>query len=491
MTMMRWIGLSICLLLFSPAASAINALFSYSVFYLPESGKEGNLRPYAEVYWQIDPQTLRFTKTETQQWQAGIQTELILSTDTGEIVHENFTLQTPLAATSDAAFAQRIMDMHRYLVSPGKIKIELHLTDAANTTQQFHYIDSFVVPAPVAKSFYSSLKLIDTSYYSANDKSAFYKMGRMQIPLATNFLDDDQDILHFYTELNYVAKLNADDGPFIQHVYIARKPGDPPVLNRKHSDTIKGGNMLPVSDSFHIVMLPTGNYNLIVSLINKHGVEVAGASAFFQRINTVPAVQNAVPDTGFQKISIFDLSETFAGNYTVAQLRAILKMLLPIATPIEQENIKGFLKKPDETYMRYFVYNFWNSRNSKDPKKDWEQYSSKVKEANRMFGASTVPGYESDRGIVYLKYGKPNERIVVNNETGSVPYEVWTYNAPGKQGAPGAFLFYQTGSMISSFELLHTTVIGEKRNPQWRMFLYSNGAQAPQMQNFRAEQYFK
>src|SRR5207253_172411 len=140
------------------------------------------------------------------------------------------------------------------------------------------------------------------------------------------------------------------------------------------------------------------------------------------------------------------------------------KMLMPVSTPLEHASIESFLKRPEETYMRYFLYNFWKNRNEKDPAREWEKYTDKVREVNKLFGGDTRPGYETDRGFIYLKYGKPNERIIVENEAGSLPYEIWQYNAPGKQNRPGAFLFYRPGSMVSDFRLLHSTVQGEVRN---------------------------
>lgn len=184
---------------------------------------------------------------------------------------------------------------------------------------------------------------------------------------------------------------------------------------------------------------------------------------------------------------MLDISKTFTAKYNVAQLRAILKMLLPVSTYPEQEAIRSFLSRPSEDLMRYFVYNFWKSRNSKDPGKAWDNYADLVREVNKLFGKGASPGYETERGMVYLKYGKPNARITVEGETGSLPYEVWQYNAPGQQSRPGVFLFYMPGYMVNDFRLLHSTVTGEISNIAWRSLLYTSG----QNPGARAEQYLQ
>ena len=96
-------------------------------------------------------------------------------------------------------------------------------------------------------------------------------------------------------------------------------------------------------------------------------------------------------------------------------------------------------------------------------------------------------GYENDRGMIYLKYGAPTERVVVENENGAIPYEVWQYNSvPNNTNA--MFLFYRPGFVTNDFKLLHTTVNGEVRNKAWRLSLYRNG-EAFDVHNSRAEQY--
>jgi hypothetical protein len=98
-------------------------------------------------------------------------------------------------------------------------------------------------------------------------------------------------------------------------------------------------------------------------------------------------------------------------------------------------------------------------------------------------------GYETDRGVIHLRYGPPVEVIRVPNEAGAAPYEIWRYNVGGKIQGSGLFLFYSPGYMSSDFRLLHSTVPGERNNPGWRSALYSTGHSSGNL-NARAEQYF-
>ena len=220
------------------------------------------------------------------------------------------------------------------------------------------------------------------------------------------------------------------------------------------------------------------------------GSKLAARTLFFQLMNSRPEVFQLKLDStsAAPQPEYININKTFVGKFTPAQLRAVLKMLIPIATPAEKVSISDFLKKPNELYQRYFIYNFWVSRSKEQAEKLWNEYAEKVKFVNRSFGSSMLPGYETDRGVVYLKYGAPTERIVVNNEEGAHPYEIWQYNVLPQHGN-GLFLFYRPGFMANDYKILHTTVNGEIRNRGWRRSLYLNGVSL-KPENSRAEQYF-
>src|SRR5690606_28832417 len=278
--------------------------------------------------------------------------------------------------------------------------------------------------------------------------------------------------------------------PLTQYAFISKKEYDYPVYGLTSTDTLKPGVILPMLGKFKVDVLPSGNYHLNIVLKNGKGTELARQTTFFQRSNTNPVTKKDTTgsDTSlFEKVSLLDLSTTFAGKYDAAQLKAILKMLKPIANASERINIEGFAQNPDETYMRYFVYNFWKSRSSDDPERGWKNFTKIVKEVNKLFGSGGTPGYETERGFYYLKYGPPDQRYIVTAEQGAWPYEIWQYNAPGKQISQGVFLFYNPGFMMGEYKLLHSTVQGEMRNNNWRMELYKTGTSSNDI-NSSAEQ---
>ncbi|MBS1687197.1 MAG: GWxTD domain-containing protein [Bacteroidetes bacterium] len=484
--MPRWFRISFLLLFISIQAGAIEAIVSYCTFY--------EKKPYIEVYWQIAPQSLRFIKTEDGLLISRMKTDIIIRNDTGIIGGDHYYSQTPGFQSVQQAAGQTMLYMRRYNITDGKITIELNVRGDADSNNRYSFKDSLLVEPNINKPFYSDIQLLDT-FYKSNQASIFLKNGEQHIPLCANFYDERRNMIHYYGEL-YNAN-RSEIHTLLHKVYISQKPMESPYQRYTTVDSVSKKEMQAFSGSFNIATLPSGNYYLNFSLEDKDGLLVASKSQFFQRSNVTAAAlaknDTTNSDTGFVNINTLNLNKTFIGKYTLLQAKAILKMIIPTSTPVEMQAIRSFLKKPDELYMRYFIYNHFSTINPKDPERAWKEYSNDIREVNKLFGSEVTPGYETDRGFVYLKYGKPTERVQVENEVGALPYEVWQYNAltakvAGSNQANAVFLFYRPSEYLSDMKLLHSTVPGEVRNSQWRTILYTNGGGSNDA-NSRAEQY--
>jgi GWxTD domain-containing protein len=72
-----------------------------------------------------------------------------------------------------------------------------------------------------------------------------------------------------------------------------------------------------------------------------------------------------------------------------------------------------------------------------------------------------------DRGVIHIKYGEPDERIVRPFDFGSDPYEIWKYYSSGY-----AYLFLEQ-NRTQGYELIFTNNRDESYIPTWRGF-FSN-----------------
>ncbi len=495
--MMRKAWMCFLVLLVSLQAMAINAVVSHSVFYLDDPAKDGLKMPGVEIYWQINPRTLKYTTGEDKMISGRIKTDIFMLNEAGIVKEDHFILKTVPSASVEELMTHSIIDLRRYFIGNGHFTIKVKLTDMADTMNKFSFSDSLNITLPAGVAWFSDVQILDTILLN-NAHTHFFKNERQQLPLCSDFIDDHKKVLHYYAELYGSNKIAKEEYPLIQKVTIAKKPNDAHYSNFIKTDTLKPADASIVSGSFKINTLPSGNYYLNVSLEGADHKVITSHSVFFQRLNLHPDEDDAAKataaksDTGMEKVKVLDLDKTFLAKYTTAEIKAILKMLLPLSDAMGTQTINGFIKKPDDLYMRYYVYNYFLSINKKDPARAWKEYSEKVIDVNKKFKGRGIKGYETERGFIYLRYGAPTEVITVENEAGALPYEIWQYNTLAQMNhkdiANAVFLFFRSGEMVTDYKLLHSNVEGEVQNIGWRSFLYPNG-RLQDNGNSRVDQY--
>jgi len=479
--------LLLVILMFAQKATALHAVLMKNIFYAPAA--DHSFAPYLETYWQIDPQSVLFSR-ENGFFQARIRTDIVVKNDTGIAAEEHYILSTTPIADGNLLYTQNILDLRRYALAPGKYHISISFTDELKATNKMVITDSFSI-LPLTAPTLSDIQLIDTIVRSENE-NIFQRNGHTQIPLCTNFLDEVRKTLHFYAEFYQPA--GDSNNLFFYTAYISKKASDPFLNRLVLKDTLFKKPVQFIEQKFSLRTLPSGNYHISIVVFNEKQERINSKTLFFQLLNAHPEqpAQEVAGDTNSAKgpvevTTYLNLNKSFLGKYSPAQIRAILKMLVPVADPNERTSINGFLKNPDDTYARYFIYNFWTKRNNLKPEESWKEYADRVKQVNKLFGSSILPGYESERGVVYLKYGPPTERMVVNNESNAYPYEIWQYNTL-RNASNAMFLFYRPGLVTNDYRLLHTTVNGEIMNRNWRANLYIDGG-STDANSSRAEQY--
>jgi GWxTD domain-containing protein len=492
-------GLCFFLLFLTKSLLALEASVAYTVFYRADKDAAGKMAPYVEASWQVNPHTVHFAPNPQNKLVARMRTDIYFTNRAGIVAEDHFVLQTPPRATPEELQGLNIIGLKRYGLVPGSIQVRFMLTDLADSNNKVTYTDSFTVSPLSPTAFFSNLQLLDT-VLDIPEQTDFSKNGRQQIPMPTNFLDDHKRQLHYYAELYGTDKIAKDDLPLVQRVFITKYENEAPTGKNIKIDTIKPASKIIVSGSLPMGAILSGNYYLQATLENSSHKIIANKSYFFQRLNTHPpkeeepaVAREKVNDTGMERVVVIDLNKTFVDKFNLAQVRAVLKMLIPISTEADVATINGFLNKPDETYMRYYIYNRFAAQNKKDPAAAWKNFADGIRAVNKKFSETGVAGYETERGFTYLRYGAPTEVITVPNEKGALPYEIWQYNQlkqrNGKEIANALFLFYKRDQMMAPYQMLHSTVTGEMVNPSWRTYLY-NTPEGGSNGNPRAEQYF-
>jgi len=133
---------------------------------------------------------------------------------------------------------------------------------------------------------------------------------------------------------------------------------------------------------------------------------------------------------------------------TAEDLNAAISQLQLIATNKEWKKIK---KAPEAKKLEFFL-KFWKDR---DPSPGTEEneamdsYYTKVSMANQNFTVMGRKGWRSDRGMIFILLGPPDEVIRNDYPSGSRPYQIWQYYSINRQ-----FEFYDRNG-FGDYELIY------------------------------------
>ena len=127
---------------------------------------------------------------------------------------------------------------------------------------------------------------------------------------------------------------------------------------------------------------------------------------------------------------------------------------------------------------RDYLRRFWARRDPSPatPENEIEDgFYARVSEANRRFhegGAAPIPGWRTDRGRIFIRYGPPDDVLRRPQAGATLPYEVWKYTR-GTGGAGGKvrkFCFVDL-TRFGNYVLVYADDASETSQPSWRQLL--------------------
>ena len=113
---------------------------------------------------------------------------------------------------------------------------------------------------------------------------------------------------------------------------------------------------------------------------------------------------------------------------------------------------------------------FWEKRDQNMETKVNEikqEYEERVAHVNDIYGSIRKPGWKTDRGRVFIIYGKPDEIEYHPSEGATNPYEIWFYFQI--QGGVRFYFVDQLG--YGRYELVNSEHREEINDPNWKRFL--------------------
>lgn len=413
--------------------------------------------PYIELFLGVDATSVQLISTNNG-YGGTVDFALILKNDKDEALYaDKFRFILPTVPDTHLATRQKLYtDIRRLRLPLGLYTVEVEATDPNQKPrpQQVKAITQFEVLPPVRGFAYSDL-LYARSIRPGAEEKAYTRHGLTIEPWISNGLIVDPDTLFVYGELYHVDSLTSDPYFLRLRVLNAQTAQEVPELHF----TRRPRRPAPF-EAFYFTLpltkLPSGIYLTQLELCRNDGeVLISWYRRFVLFSTREPLVEGTEAE--------YDAKYGFPEN----QLNELLSAMTYLATPTEKSFIQALSTFSEK--KRFFVA-FWKKREQQLGAISFKEFLQRFEYAKQHFKSSMRPGWQTDRGRVFIQYGPPNDMQFFYNEPDKYPYQIWTYNQIGSQNQV-IFVFYDPDLITNEYPLLHSNKLGELQNRNWRAFL--------------------
>lgn len=449
---MRFIFIFLCLFQFS-MSFGMDISVSYATF-------KGDKSDYVEVYLYAVGSTLTQMAIEDQ-FQSNIEVTVLFKQGEEILQFDKYLLNSPIARdTTD------FIDLKRYGLAPGKYKMEVTVVDQNDLENTGTFTsDEFSIDYTGEEVKMSDIQLLVSCKPSKED-SPFVKNGFFLEPAPFNFYNKNLNTLFFYTELYNTLEYVEENFTVTYTITADSRLAESKeiVVGHKMKSPAEMSLMLMPID---ISKLPSGNYILKVQAKNGDKL-LSNKAVSFQRLN--PYIEPT-----FVANESFDITKTFVNDLSMEELTYSLRALMPKMYGTDTKILNNILTTGDKVKMQNQLFTYWANKDPNKPKAAYDRYMEVAKAVDTKFNSGLGHGFESDRGFIFLRYGKPTSLITITDEVDAPPYEIWFYDQfPFTSQSDVKFLFYNPSYAAGQYSLLHSNARGEVDNPGWLVELYKN-----------------
>ncbi len=420
---------------------------------------------YLEIYYTLYRAQLKFVPDSARGFRANytIQTNIL----EGDSVMYRTQLNKVTYADSLSAVkpTQRLPDITRLFIRPGQYTLRVKVTD--RNSKRFGTVDYPIRVADFSKDSLQVSNLELASLIRMNKgKDVFTKNGYQVIPNPGALYGQGAPVLYFYAEIYNMAQAAQADSYRVNYQVVN---GNGDVVRQFDSITRKKpGRSAVESAGVNIITLPSGSYffRLLVHDFDS-GKEAAAVKKFYVYRQADFKKQERKERSKMSKLAVLLNSPEYQAYDQMSEkaLEAEFNGASYIATSQEKKVFKSL----DLKGKREFMKKFW-IRRDQDPttlKNEFRQdYLERLAYVNAHFG-SGKPGWRSDRGRVYLLYGKPDEIERNPSSSETKAYQVWHY-----YHIQGGIQFYFVDVRgFGDYQLVHSTARNELQDPNWQRWL--------------------
>ncbi|MFN0014899.1 MAG: GWxTD domain-containing protein [Saprospiraceae bacterium] len=452
------LAIAIALLFAAIRLTALDVGIAHTLYATPE-------KTYLEVNIEIAAGSVTFKQVDSIHLQAGVEALILVRQGDKVVAYEKYVLRSPLVGSP-----QDLLDVKRMFLPTGDYTLEVSLTDVYDPENKKAVVKPLKVD--LGTGVYLSDLLLLRNYRPDNSDNPFVKNGYFLEPLPFAYYDRKATMLAFYAEVYHSDKSIASGHYLVRYVVEQEKGNGITELISAGSQRKKAATIDALLVPMNISKLKSGNYVLTVELRNEANDLITARKIQFQR-------SNPFLDMDLAKAQLTDelVAKQFVTDLNEENLRFSLRAISPLMLGDDSEMLKNVLAGSDLKAMRFFLFRHFVNLNPNNPETAYVEFMKVAGAADQQFRSGFRYGFETDRGRAYIRFGRPDDLIRVEDDPSAAPYEIWVYyNFPQTNQRNVKFLFYNPSLAGEDFILLHSTARGEINNPRWEVALYGRNA---------------
>ncbi len=457
---MKLIISTLCLAIgVSWSAAAIDASVSCAVF---KSGTQN----YAEIYLYIVGSTVKYlpADTTTGNYQAAVEVVILFKQKEQIVKFDKYQLKT-----IPSKFSTDFIDLKRYALQDGDYDVEVSVTDAHQLKNARTFTQPIHVNFEKNKVQQSDIQLLSNFKADSTSGSALVKNGYALESVPFGFYDKNAFKLAFYHEIYHTDQVIKDDFLLTFGIEKINSGGNQTVLIAHKKRSAKPVDVL--FQQVDISQIASGNYLLFIEVRNRAKELLSRKTIAFQRSN--PNLNLSLKDT----LANETLDKEFVQQLGKDSLRYALKAIAPKLRGDEVQVINTIIANGTLTAQRNFLFRYWTNQAPNQPEFAYKKFMEVAHAADILYKSGFGYGFETDRGSIFIKYGKPDDLISVEDDPSAPPYEIWVYHSfPQTKQTNVKFVFYNPSLAAGDYRTLHSTARGEYNNPRWKVELYRRNA---------------
>ena len=454
------IGSSISTDIFAQVKKEANpprALFQSANYLHPVEGS------YVELILSFDALSLEYAQIDNY-YQARLEVLYVIRKLNKVVKYQKFEILSP--RMMHESNRQDFADIQTMTLKPGEYTLEIQIWDANREIEPVKAVQPLIVKLKENKMAVSKI-VFERDVKPTSGKGPFVKNGVEMTPWLVNTIPAYMSGIYIYAEVyNSEFELGAK-GAYIEKHTLRNLDVDSVFANYSIIKRVNTAKVNIILKKLDVTNLPQGAYSYSIELFDREN-DIVGSNAIqFYRESLIPNLEMQISSEQLADFETYIRSSTNRDSIV-----DFVRCVRPLATTADQNFIDYNWSRASTESLQTFLLNMWQELHSENPFVEWNKYRKMVSVVNREFGSAAKPGYDTDQGMTYLRYGAPDQITDRSQEPSSYPYIIWQYYAHPKQ-ANAMYVFYDPSLTYRDYQLLHSNVRDEKNNPRWRLILQS------------------